>query len=218
MRRWKDNILTKMDLREIRRRGRGMDSSNPGQGQVSGSCEHGNEPSGLITCRVFSDNGEPYKGCAAGLRVFSGSLSFHRDHISERPWYRWAALREAPWRIAEPVVTVRQHIQISFNQAFQTVLLFLSKQTFTLSELLYIFTPAISQAFGNNWGSKRTLGQTEVESLFTNVWRCNKANSEHSKATRVWHTVPHRYQQYYHGNQRDSVTCRIKGMFYNKLI
>jgi len=162
MRRWKDNILTKMDLREIRRRGRGMDSSNPGQGQVSGSCEHGNEPSGLITCRVFSDNGEPYKGCAAGLRVFSGSLSFHRDHISERPWYRWAALREAPWRIAEPVVTVRQHIQISFNQAFQTVLLFLSKQTFTLSELLYIFTPAISQAFGNNWGSKRTLGQTEV--------------------------------------------------------
>jgi len=56
-RRWKD-IITKMDLREIRRGGRGMDSSNPGQGQVSGSCEHGNEPSGLITCGELSDNGE----------------------------------------------------------------------------------------------------------------------------------------------------------------
>ena len=36
-----------------------MDSSDPGQGQVSGSCEHGNEPSGFIKCGEFSDNGEP---------------------------------------------------------------------------------------------------------------------------------------------------------------
>jgi hypothetical protein len=58
MRRWKDNILIKMDLRGIRRGGRGMDSSDPGQGQVSGSCEHGNEHSGLIKCGEFSDNGK----------------------------------------------------------------------------------------------------------------------------------------------------------------
>jgi hypothetical protein len=48
-----------MDLREIRRGGRVMDSSDLGQGQVSGSCEHGNEPSGFIKCGEFSDNGEP---------------------------------------------------------------------------------------------------------------------------------------------------------------
>jgi hypothetical protein len=57
-RRWKDNLLIKMDLREIRREGRAMDSSDPGQRQVSGSCEHGNEPSGLIKCGEFSDNVE----------------------------------------------------------------------------------------------------------------------------------------------------------------
>ena len=35
-----------------------MDSSDPGQGHVSGSCEHGNEPSGLIKCGEFSGNVE----------------------------------------------------------------------------------------------------------------------------------------------------------------
>ena len=35
-----------------------MDSSDPGQGQVSDSCEHGNETSGLIKYGEFSDIGE----------------------------------------------------------------------------------------------------------------------------------------------------------------
>jgi hypothetical protein len=49
-RRWEDN--TKMDLREI---GFGdvLDSLGSGQGQMAGSCEHGNEPSFSIKCREF---------------------------------------------------------------------------------------------------------------------------------------------------------------------
>ena len=35
--------------------GRGMDTSGPVWGQVTGSCEHGNEPSGPIKCWEFLD-------------------------------------------------------------------------------------------------------------------------------------------------------------------
>jgi hypothetical protein len=42
-RRWEDNI--KVDLREI-----GWDTSGSRQGPAEGSCDHGNEPSGSITC------------------------------------------------------------------------------------------------------------------------------------------------------------------------
>jgi hypothetical protein len=48
-RRWEDNI--KMDLEE----GWGMDWIELAQGQVAGSCECGNEPSGSIKCGEFLD-------------------------------------------------------------------------------------------------------------------------------------------------------------------
>jgi hypothetical protein len=35
--------------------GHGLDRSGSGQGQVAGSCECGNEPSGSIKCREFLD-------------------------------------------------------------------------------------------------------------------------------------------------------------------
>jgi hypothetical protein len=35
--------------------GCGLDSFGSGQGQVTGSCEHGNEPSGSIKCGKFLD-------------------------------------------------------------------------------------------------------------------------------------------------------------------
>jgi hypothetical protein len=49
-RRWEDNI--KMDHREVGCGG--MDWF--GQGQVAGTCECGNEPSGSIKCGEFLDN------------------------------------------------------------------------------------------------------------------------------------------------------------------
>jgi hypothetical protein len=45
-RRWEDNI--RMDLKENRVGGRGLDSFGSGYGPVTGSCEHGNEPSSCI--------------------------------------------------------------------------------------------------------------------------------------------------------------------------
>jgi hypothetical protein len=33
----------------------GLNSFGSGQGQVAGSCEHGNEPLGSIKCREFLD-------------------------------------------------------------------------------------------------------------------------------------------------------------------
>jgi hypothetical protein len=47
---WKDNI--KMDLQEVGRR-HGLVRSGPGQEQVAGSCECGNEPSGSIKSGEF---------------------------------------------------------------------------------------------------------------------------------------------------------------------
>jgi hypothetical protein len=49
-RRWEDNI--KMDLSEVGW-GHGLDQSGSGQGQVAGSCEYGDEPSGSIKCGEF---------------------------------------------------------------------------------------------------------------------------------------------------------------------
>jgi hypothetical protein len=49
-RRWEDNI--KMDLQEVRS-GHGLDQSGPGLGQVAGSCEYGDKPSGSIKCGKF---------------------------------------------------------------------------------------------------------------------------------------------------------------------
>ena len=48
--RWEDN--NKMDLQELGR-GNGLDWSDSGQGQVAGTCECGNEPSGYIKCGEF---------------------------------------------------------------------------------------------------------------------------------------------------------------------
>jgi len=47
-----DNI--EMDLQEVGW-GHGLDSSGSGQGQVAGTCECSNEPSGSIKCREFLD-------------------------------------------------------------------------------------------------------------------------------------------------------------------
>jgi hypothetical protein len=52
-RRWEDNI--KMDLKGNRVWGCGLDSLGSGLGQVTGSCEHGNQPSGSIKCGEFLD-------------------------------------------------------------------------------------------------------------------------------------------------------------------
>ena len=51
-RRWEDSI--KMDLQEVGWRD-GLDVSGPGQGQVTGACECGNELSGFIKCGEFLD-------------------------------------------------------------------------------------------------------------------------------------------------------------------
>ena len=47
---WEDNI--KMDLRKVGW-GHGLGRAGSGQGQVSGSCECSNEPSGSIKCGEF---------------------------------------------------------------------------------------------------------------------------------------------------------------------
>ena len=51
--RWEDNI--KMHLHEVRCWGHGLDRSDSGYGEVAGTCECGNEPSGSIKCGVFRD-------------------------------------------------------------------------------------------------------------------------------------------------------------------
>jgi len=51
--RWEDNI--KMDLEEEGCGGYGLDRAGSGYGQVAGTCECGNEPSGSIKCGVFLD-------------------------------------------------------------------------------------------------------------------------------------------------------------------
>ena len=49
--RWEDNI--KMDLQEVGGGGHGLDRTGSGYGQVAGTCECGNEPSGSIKCGNF---------------------------------------------------------------------------------------------------------------------------------------------------------------------
>jgi hypothetical protein len=51
--RWEDKI--KMDLQEVGCGGTGPDRAGSGQGQVAGTCECGNEPSGSIKCGEFLD-------------------------------------------------------------------------------------------------------------------------------------------------------------------
>ena len=50
-RRRKDNI--KIDLQEVGCGGIGLDRSGSGKGQVAGTCECGDEPSGSIKCGEF---------------------------------------------------------------------------------------------------------------------------------------------------------------------
>ena len=50
--RWEDN--TKTDLQEVGCGGCGLDRSGSGQGQVAGTCECSNEPSGSIKCGRIS--------------------------------------------------------------------------------------------------------------------------------------------------------------------
>ena len=52
-RRWEDYI--KMDLQEVGCGGCGLDRTDSGYGQVSGTCECGNESSGSIKCGEFLD-------------------------------------------------------------------------------------------------------------------------------------------------------------------
>ena len=52
-RRWEDNI--KMDLQEMGRGLWGLDGVGSGLGQVAGTCEYGDEPSGSVKCGEFLD-------------------------------------------------------------------------------------------------------------------------------------------------------------------
>ena len=52
-RRWEDNI--KMDLQEVGFGVYGLDRAGSGYGQLAGTCECGNEPSGSIKCWEFLD-------------------------------------------------------------------------------------------------------------------------------------------------------------------
>jgi len=51
--RWEVNI--KMDLQEVGYGGYGLDRTGTGYGQVTGTCECGNEPSGSLKCGEFLD-------------------------------------------------------------------------------------------------------------------------------------------------------------------
>jgi len=50
---WKNNI--NMELQDEGWGGHGPDRAGSGQGQVAGTCECGNEPSGSINCGEFLD-------------------------------------------------------------------------------------------------------------------------------------------------------------------
>ena len=52
-RRLEGNI--KMDLHEVGCGGYGLDRADSGEGQVAGTCECGNEPSGSLKCGEFFD-------------------------------------------------------------------------------------------------------------------------------------------------------------------
>ena len=50
--RWEDNIKMKLQVVEW---GQGLDRAGSGSGQVAGTCECGNEPSGSMKCVEFLD-------------------------------------------------------------------------------------------------------------------------------------------------------------------
>jgi hypothetical protein len=52
-RKWEDNI--KMDLQKVGCCGYGLGRTGSGQGQVAGTFDCGNEPSGFIKCGEFFD-------------------------------------------------------------------------------------------------------------------------------------------------------------------
>ena len=52
-RKWEDNI--KMELQEVGCWGYGLGRAGSGKGQVAGTCDCGNEPSGSIKCGEFLD-------------------------------------------------------------------------------------------------------------------------------------------------------------------
>jgi hypothetical protein len=64
-RRREDNI--KMDLQEVGCAGHGLDRSGLGYGQVAGTCECGNVPSGSIKCGQFPDLTENRLASKEGL-------------------------------------------------------------------------------------------------------------------------------------------------------
>ena len=47
-RKWENNI--RMDIQEVGCGGYGLDRAGSGQGQVTGTCEYGNETSGSVKC------------------------------------------------------------------------------------------------------------------------------------------------------------------------
>ena len=51
--RWEENI--KMDIQDVGCEGHGLGRAGLGYGQVAGTCECGNEPSGTIKCGEFRD-------------------------------------------------------------------------------------------------------------------------------------------------------------------
>jgi len=51
--RWEDNI--NKDLQEVGWEGQRLDQTGSGYGQVVGTCEHSNKPSGSIKCGIFLD-------------------------------------------------------------------------------------------------------------------------------------------------------------------
>jgi len=52
-RRWEDNF--KMDIQEVGCWGHGLERAGLRYGQVAGTCERGNEPSGSVKCGEFLD-------------------------------------------------------------------------------------------------------------------------------------------------------------------
>jgi len=48
-------IILRWIFRKWEAQGYGLDQAGSGQGQMAGTCESGNEPSGSIKCREFLD-------------------------------------------------------------------------------------------------------------------------------------------------------------------
>ena len=75
-RRWEDNV--KMDLQEVGCGEYGLARAGSGQGQVAGTCECGNEPSGSIKCGKFLDqlrNGQLLREGLGCIELVNQSVS-----------------------------------------------------------------------------------------------------------------------------------------------